>query len=89
MTERIVRQRGKADHRVVTRQLAGRHIADVARGPGAGYGGTQIAAFIQAKVKAIDVMPGRLQGGYQDGPDVAAVARYQNSQLPGLLRQSE
>ena len=42
-----------------------------------GYAGAgpEVAAFVQAEVKALDLVPGRAQQRHQDGPDVAAVTR--------------
>jgi len=60
VTERIIGQRGQADHRVVAGQLAGLGVPDVARRPRADAlcRAAEITSLVETDVEPVDSVPG-------------------------------
>ena len=86
MTDRVVGQRGEADHRVVAGQLARLGVPDVARWPRAEAlrRGAEVTPLVQADVEPVDLVPSPAQERDKNGSDVAAITRDEDPhrQLP-------
>ena len=80
MTERIIGQRGQADHCVIAHQARGFGIADVT-GPAIDCGPwrrAEVTPLVETEVEPVDLVSCGLQKRHHDGPDVTTVTSYQD-----------
>jgi len=90
VAQRVVGQRRQAHHRVVADQVRGRDIAEVPRSGVPALGrGTEVTAFVQAEIEPVDLVPRGPHERREDGTDVAAVTRNENSHFLPPVRRFE